>query len=201
MLKGRSKVIIEKFRGGRFLWNRNWDLGWIWAGWHYWKKKVWTNYEQLLRQIFTYFHGRKKKLISPVWCDSILVLKTRFITVVVIQVVVVSKIVFEINMLGSIGDIQLQNGYFMIFIYVQIKFPENLFDFSSFVVPCTHCIWIQDKKKYLHSSCRFLHIRIWELEYETRKKSYLSNHSNQKTEQFFQAIQQNIWFHCPNVRD
>ena len=27
-----SKVIIEKLRGGRFLWNRNWDLGWIWAG-------------------------------------------------------------------------------------------------------------------------------------------------------------------------
>ena len=26
------KVIIEKSRGGRFLWNRNWDLGWIWTG-------------------------------------------------------------------------------------------------------------------------------------------------------------------------
>ena len=26
------KVIIEKSRGRRFLWNRNWDLGWIWAG-------------------------------------------------------------------------------------------------------------------------------------------------------------------------
>ena len=26
------KVIREKSRGGRFLWNRNWDLGWIWAG-------------------------------------------------------------------------------------------------------------------------------------------------------------------------
>ena len=25
------KVIIEKSHGGRFLWNRNWDLGWIWA--------------------------------------------------------------------------------------------------------------------------------------------------------------------------
>ena len=24
--------IIEKSRCGRFLWNRNWDLGWIWAG-------------------------------------------------------------------------------------------------------------------------------------------------------------------------
>ena len=28
-----GKVIIEKSRGGRFLWNRNWDLGWIWAEW------------------------------------------------------------------------------------------------------------------------------------------------------------------------
>ena len=27
-----TKVIIEKSRGGRFFWNRNWDLGWIWAG-------------------------------------------------------------------------------------------------------------------------------------------------------------------------
>ena len=27
-----TKVIIEKSRGWRFLWNRNWDLGWIWAG-------------------------------------------------------------------------------------------------------------------------------------------------------------------------
>ena len=26
------KVIIEKSRGGKFFWNRNWDLGWIWAG-------------------------------------------------------------------------------------------------------------------------------------------------------------------------
>ena len=27
-----DKVIIEKSRGWRFLWNRNSDLGWIWAG-------------------------------------------------------------------------------------------------------------------------------------------------------------------------
>ena len=32
------KVIIEKSRSGRFLWNRNWHLGWIWANWQYWKK-------------------------------------------------------------------------------------------------------------------------------------------------------------------
>ena len=29
---GPFKVIIEKSGGGRFLWNRNRDLGWIWAG-------------------------------------------------------------------------------------------------------------------------------------------------------------------------
>ena len=28
----RGKVIREKSRGGRFLWNRNCVLGWIWAG-------------------------------------------------------------------------------------------------------------------------------------------------------------------------
>ena len=27
-----TEVIREKSRGGRFLWNKNWDLGWIWAG-------------------------------------------------------------------------------------------------------------------------------------------------------------------------
>ena len=30
-----GKVIIENSRGGRFLWNRNLDLGWIWADWPY----------------------------------------------------------------------------------------------------------------------------------------------------------------------
>ena len=29
---GSYKVIREKSCGGRFLWNKNWDLGWIWAG-------------------------------------------------------------------------------------------------------------------------------------------------------------------------
>ena len=43
------KFIIEKSRGGRFFWNRNWDLGWIWAGWHYWKiiilGRLWATFE------------------------------------------------------------------------------------------------------------------------------------------------------------
>ena len=44
-----TKVIIEKCRGEQFLWNRNWYLGWIWAGWHYWKKQhlgwLWATFE------------------------------------------------------------------------------------------------------------------------------------------------------------
>ena len=43
-----------------FLLNRNWDLGWILASWHYWKKHIWANYEQLLRPVFSSFHGQKK---------------------------------------------------------------------------------------------------------------------------------------------
>ena len=43
------KVIIEKSCGGIFLWNRNWDLGWIWADWQYWNKKglgrIWATFE------------------------------------------------------------------------------------------------------------------------------------------------------------
>ena len=43
ILAGATKVILEKSRGRRFLWNRNWDLDWIWARWHYWKKKIWAD--------------------------------------------------------------------------------------------------------------------------------------------------------------
>ena len=35
LLMFTGKVIIEKSSGGRFLWNRNLDLGWIWANWQY----------------------------------------------------------------------------------------------------------------------------------------------------------------------
>ena len=46
-------VIIEKSRGGRFLWNRN--LGWIWAGWQLalLKKKILADYDQLFRSVFS----------------------------------------------------------------------------------------------------------------------------------------------------
>ena len=52
-----TKVIIEKSRGGRFLRNKNWYLGWIWASWHYWKKDIRTDYEQFLRPVFSSFRG------------------------------------------------------------------------------------------------------------------------------------------------
>ena len=32
----------------QFLWNRNWDMGWFWAGWQYWKKhldRLWATFE------------------------------------------------------------------------------------------------------------------------------------------------------------
>ena len=34
------KVIIWKSRREPFLWNRIWDVGWFWASWQYWKKKL-----------------------------------------------------------------------------------------------------------------------------------------------------------------
>ena len=61
--QGRTKVIIEKSRGGRFLRNRNWDLGLIWANWQYRKKSVWADYEQLLRVGFSCLQGQNKMLI------------------------------------------------------------------------------------------------------------------------------------------
>ena len=53
------KVIIEKLRGGRFLWK----ISEIWAG--FWlvgntEKKIWTDHEQLLRVVFLCFYGQKK---------------------------------------------------------------------------------------------------------------------------------------------
>ena len=58
-----SKVIIEKSCVGRFLWNRNWAFAWIWKNWQYWEKRVWANYGQLLRVVFSCFQGQKVKKI------------------------------------------------------------------------------------------------------------------------------------------
>ena len=59
-----TKVIIEKSWGGRFLCNRNWDLGWICVDWQYWKKRVWADYEQLLSVVFSFFQGQKQMLFK-----------------------------------------------------------------------------------------------------------------------------------------
>ena len=58
----RFKVIIEKSRGGIFSWNRDWDLGWIWADWQYWKKGSRLDYEQLLKVFFSCFQEQRKML-------------------------------------------------------------------------------------------------------------------------------------------
>ena len=55
----RCKVIIKKFCGETFLWNRIWDLGWFWAGWQYWKVK--TAHPNLFLDISdsNFFTGKK----------------------------------------------------------------------------------------------------------------------------------------------
>ena len=55
----KSKVIREKSRSGRFLWNRNWDLGWIWASWHYRKKKIGPIMSNFWGRFFHVFMGKK----------------------------------------------------------------------------------------------------------------------------------------------
>ena len=43
------------------LWNRNWDLGWIWASWHYiLKKKIGSIMSNFLGRFFQVFMGKKK---------------------------------------------------------------------------------------------------------------------------------------------
>ena len=54
------KVISEKSCGGRLLWNRNWDLGWIWPGWHYWEKKFGPIMSTFWGRFFQVFCGKKK---------------------------------------------------------------------------------------------------------------------------------------------
>ena len=62
--QAECKVIIEKSRGGRFFWNRNWDLGWIWADWEYWKKKDLGRLFKNIVSVYTKkFHKMKSKKI------------------------------------------------------------------------------------------------------------------------------------------
>ena len=58
-LAHKTKVIRKKSGGGRLLWSRDWDSGWIWADWQYWKKSVWADYEQFWGWFFPIFRGIK----------------------------------------------------------------------------------------------------------------------------------------------
>ena len=49
-----AKVFLYKSRGDQFLYNRNWDLSWFWAGWQYWKKTG-PNMSNFWRQFFFMF--------------------------------------------------------------------------------------------------------------------------------------------------
>ena len=61
MCRMAIKIVKEKSHGGRFLWNRRWDLGWIWANWHYRKKiKNYADYEHNLEAVFFMFSLAKK---------------------------------------------------------------------------------------------------------------------------------------------
>ena len=61
---GCGKVIIEKSRCGRCLWNRNWDLGWIWADWQYWKKGSGPIMSIFWGWFFHVFKGTKNQVVS-----------------------------------------------------------------------------------------------------------------------------------------
>ena len=53
-----------------FLWYRNWDLGWIWTGWHLMKKKkigpIMSNFLGRFFQVFMGKKGKKKKLVKNI---------------------------------------------------------------------------------------------------------------------------------------
>ena len=47
-----SKFIIYKSRGEPFLWNRIWDLGWLWAGWQWYRKCLAQDAQVCFRAVF-----------------------------------------------------------------------------------------------------------------------------------------------------
>ena len=57
-----AKVFLYKSRGDQFLYNRNWDLSWFWAGWQYWKKTG-PNMSNFWRQFFFMFSWTKTFII------------------------------------------------------------------------------------------------------------------------------------------
>ena len=68
-LRVQTKVIIRKSCCEHFFWNRDWDLGWFWAGWQYWKKN-WADYEQILRAVVWSF----RITYLPLICYSVIYL-------------------------------------------------------------------------------------------------------------------------------
>ena len=60
----KLKVIIEKSHGRILLWNRNWDCGWIWADWQYWKKGSGPIMSNFWGCFFHVFRGKKKFNLS-----------------------------------------------------------------------------------------------------------------------------------------
>ena len=55
---------IEKSCGGKFLWNRIWDLGWIWVSWHFWKKPFGPIMSNFWGGFFQVFVVKKDKYIK-----------------------------------------------------------------------------------------------------------------------------------------
>ena len=67
---------VHKLCCEQFLWNINWDLGWFWVGWQYWKNnlgQLWATFEgvsfscyqgqkMILYFVLKHCSGRTKKL-------------------------------------------------------------------------------------------------------------------------------------------
>ena len=44
----------------QFLWNRNWDMDWFWAGWQYWKKHFWPIMSNFIGRFFIFSWAKNK---------------------------------------------------------------------------------------------------------------------------------------------
>ena len=68
---GRSKVIIHKSHGEQFLWNRNLDLGWIWAGWQYWKRKSGPIMSNILGPFFMFTWAKEFEIFENIVASAL----------------------------------------------------------------------------------------------------------------------------------
>ena len=130
-----TKVIIEKFCSGRFLWNRNWDLGWIWAGWHYRKKHFgwsWATFDVgffkfswakvKLKKIFFFLTTLKKNL------KNFFVFYSLFL----FSIVSCSNKVTSPQGLSIMTLLAAQGGsvFHLTFIQKKLIYPEYMLNFS-----------------------------------------------------------------------